>query len=147
MRTKKAFDLTTGKEIQPGDLSLAYRPNATPRMVCRASLVCIISETAVEIAVEGRFAHCIVHPSQINARVEIAETPEFTWKKVTDTSLHNLWVCSRGNVEVGFIEKPLDTRTEKNAWRAYRGIGENNQFLGHRSSRGGAQLAVEHSLK
>lgn len=39
---------------------------------------------------------------------------------------------------LGLISKPKDTRTDKNAWRAYRGIGHGQIFLGHSWTKAGA---------
>lgn len=46
--------------------------------------------------------------------------------------LHNLFVARNArNEEVGFIHRPRSTKSEKSAWRAYWGIGEAAEFLGH----------------
>jgi hypothetical protein len=48
-----------------------------------------------------------------------------------------------GDKELGFITKPKDTRTDKNAWRLHQGIGANNNFLGHEYNKGLAMKQVE----
>ena len=55
----------------------------------------------------------------------------------------NLFVLERNGVEVGFIQKPNDTKTDKNAWRLYRGVGPTNVFLGHEWNKKLAMSQVE----
>ena len=43
---------------------------------------------------------------------------------------------------LGLICKPKDTRTDKNAWRAFRGIGHGQTFLGHSWTKDGAAGVV-----
>ena len=43
---------------------------------------------------------------------------------------------------LGLICKPRDTRTDKNAWRAFRGIGHGQAFLGHSWTKNGAAGVV-----
>jgi len=45
--------------------------------------------------------------------------------------------------ESGFIEKPKDTKDNKNFWRIHLGIGENNKFLGHAWTKVSAQRMLE----
>ena len=61
-------------------------------------------------------------------------------------SLHNLHVLMNGNVELGFVEKPKDTRGCANAWRAYKGTGSSAEFLGHNWTKVDAQRRVEQSI-
>lgn len=56
----------------------------------------------------------------------------FTWKKYKALSTPNLHILCRGAEEIGFIYKPRDTKTDKNAWRCHAGIGHAARFLGHR---------------
>lgn len=48
--------------------------------------------------------------------------------------------------ELGSIQKPRDTRTDKNAWRCYKGIGGACQFLGHEWSEKEAKQKVLDSV-
>lgn len=43
---------------------------------------------------------------------------------------------------LGLICKPKDTRTDKHAWCAFRGIGHGQTFLGHSWSKAGAAGVV-----
>lgn len=47
-------------------------------------------------------------------------------------------VANEAGQILGLVSKPKDTRTDKNAWRAYRGIGHGQTFLGHSWTKGGA---------
>lgn len=53
------------------------------------------------------------------------------WKNIPQPSKASFFVLCNGPKELGFIHKPKDTRTDKNAWRVHLGIGANNQFIGH----------------
>jgi len=66
------------------------------------------------------------------------------WKKIPN-SLPNLQVLIIGEREIGFIEKPHDTRGDKNAWRCFLGIGDSAKFLGHRWTETAAKAVVESS--
>jgi hypothetical protein len=68
---------------------------------------------------------------------------EFKWEQVTSTTMPNLFVLKRNGVEVGFIQKPKDTKTDKNAWRLYKGIGPLNTFLVHEYNKKLAMSQVE----
>jgi hypothetical protein len=59
------------------------------------------------------------------------------------TSIPNLHVLEVNGREVGMVDKPHDTATDKNAWRAYAGIGARARFLGHRWTQQSAQALVE----
>lgn len=71
-----------------------------------------------------------------------------------DPMKHTLGKINLGSYEIGFmvaneagqilgmISKPKDTRGDKNAWRAYRGIGPGQTFLGHSWSKTGAAGVV-----
>lgn len=54
------------------------------------------------------------------------------WKRVFNNSLPDLRVLEINGVERGFVYKPRDSKTDKNAWRIYKGIGASNVFIGHR---------------
>ena len=49
------------------------------------------------------------------------------WKQIAQLDKSALFVLCDGNKELGFIHKPKDTRTDKNAWRVHLGIGEKKQ--------------------
>ena len=53
------------------------------------------------------------------------------WKPIPQQSKASLEVLTINGKEKGFIFKPKDTKTDKNAWRVHLGIGESNQFIGH----------------
>ena len=69
-----------------------------------------------------------------------------TWTAVQSRSLPNLQVLSLNGREVGFIYKPKDSSTDKNAWRCHSGIGDANQFLGHNYDARDARKMVERSV-
>ena len=51
-------------------------------------------------------------------------------------SLPNLHVLFLGGKGVAFITKPKDTRTDKNAWRMFRVLeDEESEFMGHNWSK------------
>ena len=77
----------------------------------------------------------------------ILNMKKFFWKRVKSTSLPNLWVLVIENTEVGFVQKPRDTKSDKNMWRIYRGIGENSNFLGHAGTKELAQQQLVNSVK
>jgi hypothetical protein len=66
-----------------------------------------------------------------------------TFKRVKQQSLPNLYVGMKDGVEVGFIYKPTDTRTDRNAWRSYVGIGDDAKFLYHTWDMNDAMEAVK----
>lgn len=65
-----------------------------------------------------------------------------TWSRVK-TSLPNLNVLEMNGVKQGFIYKPKDSRTDKNAWRVYLGIGDTARFIGHQWTMIGAKRMLE----
>ena len=67
-------------------------------------------------------------------------TPIF--KKQTSKCLDNLYVAYDGDKAVGMVHRPKNTRTEKNFWRCYVGIGEDARFLGHAVNRKQAENHV-----
>lgn len=68
------------------------------------------------------------------------------WSKVESLLISNLHALSLNGREVGFIDKPIDTATDKNAWRCYLGIGKRARFLGHAWTKDDAQAKVEAAL-
>ncbi len=66
-----------------------------------------------------------------------------TWKRVKTIGLSNLNVLVLDEVEQGFIYKPKDSRTDKNAWRIHIGIGETSKFIGHEWTMNGAKRILE----
>jgi len=74
-----------------------------------------------------------------------------TFKRVKQQSLPNLYVATKDGVKVGFIYKPTDTVSDKNAWRCYVGIGDSAKFLYHTWKKNvammGVMLAVNNTIK
>lgn len=70
----------------------------------------------------------------------------FNCHPIKSNSLSNLEALSCAGVEIGFIHKPRDTRTDKNAWRCFVGIGEAARFVGHRWDKATAKQLVCDSL-
>jgi len=67
--------------------------------------------------------------------------PRFT--KVKSNVLDNLYVAYNDDlVPVGMVHKPKNTKTHKNFWRCYVGVGDDAQFLGHAVTRKEAQNHV-----
>lgn len=64
------------------------------------------------------------------------------WKSIPQLSKASLLVLCNGSKELGFIFKPRDTKTDKNAWRIHKGIGETNQFMGHSWTKDGAKKVL-----
>lgn len=64
------------------------------------------------------------------------------WKPVKN-SLPNLNVLSNGGVEIGFVYKPNDTKTDKCAWLVHTGIGEKNKFVGFEWTEAKAKQRLE----
>ena len=71
---------------------------------------------------------------------------EIKWKKIKKAQLENLHLLSVGGKEVGFIYKPRDSKTDKNAWRLHTGFGENTIFIGHEWNKWLAMKQVERHL-
>jgi len=71
--------------------------------------------------------------------------PMITWKRVTNktSSIPNLFVISIFGDESGFITKPNDSSTDKNAWRIYTGIGDTCHFIGHEYDKKKAMKKLE----
>ena len=68
------------------------------------------------------------------------------YTKMPSRSVSNLYVAKVGDVEVGFIHRPKNTKTDKNFWRAYFGIGEAATFLGHSVSKQGAMANLNWAI-
>ena len=65
-----------------------------------------------------------------------------TFNRIKSQSLPNLYVGKKDGVEVGFIYKPTDSKSDRNAWRSYVGIGDNAEFLYHTWDMNDAMEAV-----
>jgi hypothetical protein len=61
----------------------------------------------------------------------------------TNSSLPNLNVMMVNDKEVGFVYKPKDSKTDRNAWRVHLGIGDVARFIGHQWSKNDAQRFLE----
>lgn len=70
---------------------------------------------------------------------------DYCWKRING-SLPNLNVLYLNGVEVGFVYKPHDSKTDKNEWRMHRGIGDATKFLGWNNTKTGAQRFLEKVL-
>ena len=64
------------------------------------------------------------------------------WQRVQHQSLPNLNVLLVNGEYVGFVYKPSDTKTDKNAWRIYRGLGDSAKFVGHHFSKTAAMTTL-----
>ena len=69
------------------------------------------------------------------------------WSTVKSLSLPNLHVLSSHGVELGFMYKPHDTKTDKCAWVLFRGIGDKSKFIGHDFNKKLAKEKVESFFK
>lgn len=70
----------------------------------------------------------------------VMNTPIF--KKQPSKVIDNLYVAYDGDKAVGMVHRPKNTRTDKNFWRCYVGIGESARFLGHARNRRDAENHV-----
>ena len=68
-----------------------------------------------------------------------------TWKTVETKTTSNLNVLTHNDREIGMICRPNNTRTDKNAWRCFRGIGSSATFIGHSFNKKIAKKMVESS--
>ena len=66
-----------------------------------------------------------------------------TFKRVANQSLPNLYSGTVDDKVVGFIYRPENSRTDKNAWRSYVGIGDKAKFLYHTWDMNDAMEAVQ----
>ncbi len=64
------------------------------------------------------------------------------WRKVNSRSLPNLNVLAVNGQDFGFIEKPLDSRTDKIMWRVFKGIGQSAFFVGHAKTVLESQISI-----
>ena len=63
--------------------------------------------------------------------------------RVKQQSLPNLHSATMNGEIVGFIYKPTDSKSDRNAWRSYVGIGDKAQFLYHTWDMNDAMEAVK----
>jgi hypothetical protein len=70
-----------------------------------------------------------------------------TFKRARSQSLPNLYVGTVDDKVVGFIYKPENSKTDKNAWRSYVGIGDKAKFLYHTWDMNDAMEAVQLAVK
>ena len=66
-----------------------------------------------------------------------------TFTRVKMQSLPNLYSGTINGEVVGFIYKPTDTKSDRNAWRSYVGFGDNAEFLYHTWDMNDAMEAVQ----
>jgi len=66
-----------------------------------------------------------------------------TFKRAQSQSLPNLYVGTVDDKVVGFIYKPENSKTDKNAWRSYVGVGDKARFLYHTWDMNDAMEAVQ----
>ena len=66
-----------------------------------------------------------------------------TFKRAQSQSLPNLYVGTVDDKVVGFIYKPENSKTDKNAWRSYVGVGDKAKFLYHTWDVNDAMEAVQ----
>ena len=69
------------------------------------------------------------------------------FKRSQSQSLPNLYVGTVDGKVVGFIYKPENSKTDKNAWRSYVGIGDKAKFLYHTWDMNDAMEAVQLAVK
>lgn len=63
------------------------------------------------------------------------------FKKVK-SSIPNLHIAYYGDNEIGMIDRPRNTKCDKNYWRCYVGVGFNTKFIGHAIDRKNAEKLV-----
>lgn len=63
--------------------------------------------------------------------------------RVKMQSLPNLYSGTINGEIVGFIYKPTDSKSDRNAWRSYVGIGDKAKFLYHTWDMNDAMEAVK----
>jgi len=68
------------------------------------------------------------------------------YTKSPSRSLSNLYVAKVGDEEVGFVHRPKNTKTDKNFWRGYIGIGDSAKFVGHSSTKDGAMVNLNWAI-
>lgn len=67
--------------------------------------------------------------------------------RVKNQSLPNLYSGTINGEIVGFIYKPTDSVSDRNAWRSYVGIGDKAKFLYHTWDMNDAMEAVQLAVK
>ena len=72
-------------------------------------------------------------------------TTEYLWK--SEKSLQNGAILLRNQIVVGFVTKPDDTETDKNAWRTFVAIGVKAQLIAHTWSLAAAKSFLEQHVK
>jgi len=70
-----------------------------------------------------------------------------TFKRDVNKNLPNLYVAMQNGEIVGFIYKPTDTKSDRNAWRSYVGVGDKAKFLYHTWDMNDAMEAVQLAVK
>ncbi len=75
----------------------------------------------------------------------ITQSPAAGWRKLSrgESSVPNHYVLRRNGRDVGQIDRPPNSNTDRNAWRAYAGIGYAARFIGHAWSKAAAAAMVE----
>ena len=69
------------------------------------------------------------------------------FKRAQNQSLPNLYVGTVDDKVVGFIYKPENSKTDKNAWRSYVGVGDKAKFLYHTWDMNDSMEAVQLAVK
>ena len=67
--------------------------------------------------------------------------------RVKMQSLPNLYSGTINGEIVGFIYKPTDSKSDRNAWRSYVGFGDKAKFLYHTWDMNDAMEAVQLAVK
>lgn len=67
----------------------------------------------------------------------------YQWQRVESRVLPNLHVLNDGNLHIGMVQKPADSKGDKNLWRCFKGVGEQAELIGHRKTLGQAKATVE----
>jgi len=70
-----------------------------------------------------------------------------TFTRVKMQSLPNLYSGTINGEIVGFIYKPTDSKSDRNAWRSYVGFGDKAKFLYHTWDMNDAMEAVQLAVK
>ena len=68
------------------------------------------------------------------------------YTKTISKSLPNLYVAKMADKEVGFIYRPENTKTDKNFWRGYIGIGDSAKFVGHSMTKDDAMVNLNWAI-
>lgn len=70
-----------------------------------------------------------------------------TFTRVKMQSLPNLYSGTINGEIVGFIYKPENSKSDRNAWRSYVGFGDKAKFLYHTWDMNDAMEAVQLAVK